>query len=188
MPIKLGTIAKTLPFSKAMLGTVLKYQKASPEIAFNSCPFPTSWNEVIEHEEYEATNDFGKWIITSAVGRMSNIAPRAFDGNNSTYWSCNNSPYTIGIECPVAIKPTQVYIRHGQLGTSKLQGFNDKTGTWEDLLSISKTTSSAVNINEEISTENYYSKFQIVFTRYSSSSATVTLHEFQITSGYIKEA
>lgn len=185
MPIYLGSAKKDFPHARVYLGDKLKY-KRSVEFEFSSCPFPTSWTEVTEYEKYEATNDFGKWIITSSINHMSWIAPKAFDGKDSTEWRCNNLPRTIGIECPVAIKPAQVHIVHGKQGGGTLQGFNVITGVWEDLLTLSKTTSSTVTVDTEILTENYYSQFQIVFTRYSSSSSTVYLYEFQIKSGFYK--
>lgn len=188
MPLKLGDKTINIPFSKVYLGNALKYQNIRI-IPFTTTLFPTAWTEITS-TEYTGVNDYGNWIITSESSSSSLY--QAFDLDTSTLWAASKKDDNVIIECPCSIQPTSFYIKHANLkDTSKIQGYNEISGAWEDLcsLTISGTFNSA-KITEEnlnITTNNFYSKFKIYCYGYTNtSSLRPKLYEFQITSGEIK--
>ena len=178
---------------EAKLNGIVAWKNAPAEIEFTTCIFPTSWTAVTTGTSYKASNEYGEWHIT-ATNSYSNSysAQKAFDNDASTYWRGNDfasgsQTREMEIDCPVQIKPSQFYIKCGRIGdNSKIQGFNEATQAWEDIYILEKATSFEKTV--DISTENYYSKFKVVFYRYSSSQTSVQIHEFQVASGFIKGA
>lgn len=188
MPLKLGDKTINIPFSKVYLGNVLKYQKTRI-IPFSVCPFPTSW-EMETNLKGAGINDYGNWTITSESSSSSLY--QAFDLDTSTLWAASQRDDNVIIECPCSIQPTSFYIKHANLkDTSKIQGYNEISGAWEDLCSLTISGSfNSAKITEEnlnITTNNFYSKFKIYCYGYTNtSSLRPRLYEFQITSGLIK--
>lgn len=192
MPIKLGTISKTIPYSKAYLGNILKFQKTSA-IEFTSCIFPTIWTPVSQPEKFKATNTHGNWnIIAYGCATSTRYVKNAFDNKESTYWQGDTLSDTsvsgeISIECDaIKINPKEIYIYYKQIGNSsykgQVQGYNTETSSWDTLYTLG-TGSGEKKETVNISTENFYSKFRILCYRYSGSSKTPYLYEFKITKG-----
>lgn len=199
MSLKLGITNIILPFSKAYLGSILKYQKSGGDYVdteFTACPFPTSWTEVTTNLKYTSTNDYGAWTISASNFYGGNYGcSNAFDGSNSTQWNAgslsDNTTYeTLEISCPVLIKPSTIVFRCSSQGNStnlsKIQGYNADTSSWEDVTEITRTGTSATTRTLTVSTDNFYSKFRALCYRYSSSSAIPRVQEFQITAGTIR--
>lgn len=196
--LKLGTTNINLPFAKAFLGSNLVYQKSSG-IEFTACPFPTSWAVVTQYNEYTATNDYGTWRIWAERSDATYNIAGAFNGdtanNGGLYYapalSSDTATSYAGIDLPsgVLIKPTQVLISSLRVGNattpSTIEGLNEN-GEWETLVQI---TRHSVKKTEtlDITTNNYYSKFRLKLSRYSSSYTQPAIYEFQITSGTIRK-
>lgn len=198
MPIILGTVSKSLPYSKAFLGSNLVYQKISyTDVEFTTCPFPTSWAAITTGTNYTATNEYGLWEITapyaSSVGNKNFSVNNMFDGkgNASDGWQQPNSSSTetfeILIESPVKIKPSSIYIQRYRLRTtSTFQGFNEDTQAWETLATLTVSNANTTTASDyDISTDNFYRKFRIS-GRSSATGYGCTIYEFQITSGTIR--
>lgn len=196
MPIILGTNKLKIPYSKAYIGTQLIYQASGfVETQFNTCPFPTSWLEVTARTEYFSINDLGKWRLTS-TGAYSDsyTVTSAFDNNSSSAWrSATLSDGEAGsccIICPdnVFIKPQNITIVHKRTGSNcVLKGYDPETETWDNLCELTSTSTTNKTETFNISTEKYYSKFEIVVYRYSSTMPNTYIHEFCINSGTIKQ-
>lgn len=169
---------------EAKLNGSVVWGKVSPEIAFTSSPFPTSWNT-----SGKATNDWGQWVID---GDGVNIK-YAFDNSNSTMFetesiSSNTTTATIEISCPCLIKPTQLYVRYKYVGDgSVVQGYNADTATWEDIFELTKTSSTTKTDTPDVAINKFYSKFRVVFYRYNNLNKIASLYEFRIDTGFIKE-
>lgn len=202
MSIKLGTIDKTLPYSKIFLGDVLKFQKGSggQEIEFTACPIPTTWTVITQNTKYTSTNEYGTWKVTATGSYGTGYESyRAFDKDASSYWMTStigndSTSQTIEIEFPVLIKPEKIYLKYQRQGNtsnkSKMQGFNPSTGLWEDLRTLTRGSSTSTQTTETvtIATNNFYSKIRVVCYRYNSTSGQNRpyLYELQITSGIMK--
>ena len=181
---------------EAKLNGAVIWSKPSSEIEFSSCPFPRSWQAVdsADPKEYTSTNEYGTWKIScSKYSTTTQAVNKAFDGSDSTRFisstlESSSSNASIIIECPVMIKPSEIYIKAMYAGSnSDVYGYNPETSSWENLLEFSEDSSST-GMQETITTENFYSKFRIRCYRYSSSHTAASLYEFQITKGTIKEA
>lgn len=189
MALYLGTKEINIPFAKAYLGNVLKYQKIT-EVEFTSCPFPTKWTYTSDlySDSASATNEFGEWNINGGQIRIY----YAFDGSTSSMYetesmSSNTATSIVEISCPCSIKPSQIYVKYKYVGAGTVvQGYNESKGSWEDLVALTKTSSDRTD-DLNITTNNFYSKFRIVFYRYSSLFNYARLYEFQIRSGYYKK-
>lgn len=196
--LKLGTTNISLPFSKAYLGSVLKYQKIV-NTEFTACPFPTSWTEVVEGLEYTATNDYGTWRIWSdtCYSASSNVS-YAFD--NDTTVANHFSPTALasdeksymGIDLPsgVTINPTQIYLSATYIGSTSenaaIEGLNEN-GEWQVVTEITRRGGSSREETISISSNNFYSKFRLKMIRFTVSSSRPRIQEFQIRSGTIRE-
>lgn len=188
MSIKLGTTNIKLPFSKAYLGSVLKYQKSGGDTVFTACIFPTSWTEVTEREEYTASNDYGTWKITAKKARSSSYIPcSAFDRDESTNYSVSTtgSDNFIEIESPILIKPTKAFLKYKNLkSTTEFQGYNPDTETWETLYTLTASSSDRSD-NVSITTDNFYTKFRVYESgRYTS---TPNIYEIQVVEGVTRQ-
>lgn len=204
MPIKLGAENIKLPFTKAYLGSVLKYQKSGGYVdtAFTACLFPTSWTEVTANIEYTANNDYGAWRIWADTCYNANYKlTNAFDGDTTstttaksyrTVQLANNDEVTyMGVDLPsdVLINPTQILIAYRYAGnTSNLATVEalNENGEWEKLLELS-TGTSIKNETLNVTTNNFYSKFRLKLHRYNSSYKNPIIYEFQIISGTIRQ-
>lgn len=194
MSLKLGTTAIKLPFSKAYLGSVLKYQKeVSGGMPFNICPFPIEWAEVTPNLEYTASNEYGNWRITANTC-YSNSYPvyEAFDSNETSFYrpeDLNTNGYLeVIIETPCAIKPSIINIVYAFFkADAVIEGYNAEANTWETLVnSLEASTSTKITASVNVNANNFYTKFRIYTKRYSSSYNKPRLYEFQITSGELK--
>lgn len=197
MSIKLGTLGIKPPYSKIYLGTLLKYQASGGgvvETEFTSCPFPTDWLEITARTNYISTNDLGLWEITASGAYSDNYTvTSAFDNNSSSAWrSATLSDGEAGsccIICPdnVFIKPQNITIVHKRTGSNcVLKGYDPETEIWDNLCELTSTSTTNKTETFNISTEKYYSKFEIVVYRYSSTMPNTYIHEFCINSGVIK--
>ena len=200
MPLKLGDKAIKLPFSKACLGSVLIYQKESSNtITFDTCPFPIEWNvpsgvDVTAYTYYTADNEYGNWIITATSRYGSDYrVSNAFDGDSASAYRTATLGTTdkmeVVIESPVEIKPNSIEITYAYFGSeSVIEGYNSKTGVWENICALTSSGSATTSNIDNIETNNFYTKFRVCTNRYGSRNTTPYLYEFQITSGEIKEA
>ena len=177
---------------KRYIGENLVYQK-KVDTEFTSCPFPTDWTSV-SSTEYNSTNDYGKWIISSTeVNSISvNKVDKAFDQDDLTSFASVNlnsdsSIASIEIDCPagIKIKPSSLYIYLQYIKSATITGLNEDD-EWEQLTSISRT-STKTEYNKNIATEKYFSKFKVEMTRYGSSNKKVFVYEFQIKSGTLRK-
>ena len=155
MPLKLGTISKTIPYSKAYLGDILKFQKVSA-IEFTSCIFPTSWTAVSGYTDYEASNEYGEWTINAYGVYASRPIKNAFDGDASTMWSgsklSSGGSGAITITYSGAILPKEIYLKRQSMGASTIQGFNVKTNQWETIYNLAAQDRTAVEQTLQIET------------------------------------
>ena len=195
MPIMLGTKAKKIPFKKAYLGNVLKYEKITEE-AFDSSIIPISWTQITEGIKYKSTNEYGEWIITanSYYNSLSSYpVNQAFDNNNDTSWSSEQLTSSsikaeIIIECPVKIKPLQIYVNTENAGTSDepgvFQGYNETNSSWETLCSANLS-----GVNVDINIDKFFSKFRVYSGRTASGTRynRVIINELKIIKGYFKK-
>lgn len=176
------------------IGNILVY-KSGPsyvDTAFSSSPFPTSWTKT-DNLNYYATNDLGEWKISStSYANSVYLVKNTFDNIDSTYSSHKTTPNggttieTTMIECPCLINPKHIYFVYNRLNNgSSIEGYNPITNSWENLISISKSTSKAT-IDTDISTNNFYSKFRIL-SKENTTTGQRVLYEFQITSGTIRQ-
>jgi hypothetical protein len=195
MPLYLGTKKIGIPFSKAYLGTILKYQKGESyvDVEFTTSLFPTSWTEVTTGYDYTATDDYGTWRIWAdeVINSPSTYGVhKAFDGdlsNSCRMYAGNYDFVYLGIDLPenTQIKPRQIEIKQEDTSdTSVIEGLNSN-GEWETIATLTKS-SSAVTDTFDLTGNNFYTKFRIKLAKYSSSSTTARVYEFQITSGTIR--
>ena len=162
-------------------------------IPFSTCPFPTSWTEITENVDYIATNTYGQWEIKTSIN--SGVLYAAFDQLDSTVWTgstISSSGYLecCEIDCPnnTSILPTTFKIRYRRVGTSgsTIQGYNVSTDTWEDLATLWGTNNSITTQTLNVTTDNYYSKFRLHLTRYSSSYSAPHIIDLQVIAGIMK--
>lgn len=176
---------------KRYIGENLVYQK-NGDTFFTSCPFPTSWTKVPKYEKFNATNDYGEWIISGSNSLISHDVTKAFDQNEATSYisgklSTDTKKATIKINCPdkVKIKPSNFLCIFGYTTSTIIKGLNED-GEWETLNSLG-TMGAKTKFNLEQTTEKYFSKFEVEMKRYSSSNSSPYIYEFQITSGTLRK-
>ena len=178
---------------KAYLGSNLIYQKGGnyEDIKFTSCPFPTSWTEVVAGTKYKATNDYGEWrVISTDTSTLNNACYKAFDSYYDTVCCLSTNPRWVEIDLPdgVLIKPSDYYISFGRsTNTDEIQGFNPLTNQWEKIKNLLRTrTQSSQNYNYNGST--YFSKFRIYSTEiYTSSQSALYIYSFNINGGMLRK-
>lgn len=166
-------------------------------IDFNSLITPTEWTTVTKGTEYIATNSYGEWNIEAtnyrSVLAVGAYVSKVFDNNtgSNNYWASEDHSddtdiFYVILNCPVAIKPTQIYWKYRRIGiNSYLQGLNVSTGEWENLARFG-VTSSEKEETLTLTTENYYSSFRLACTRRSVNYEWNYIYEFQIQSGTIR--
>lgn len=176
---------------KRYIGENLVYQK-NGDTFFTSCPFPTSWTKVPNYAKFNATNDYGEWIISGSNSLISSDVNKAFDQNEATSYisvklSTDTEKATIQINCPdkVKIKPSNFLCIFGYITSTTIKGLNED-GEWETLNTLG-TMGAKTKFNLEQTTEKYFSKFAVEMKRYSSSNSSPHVYEFQITSGTLRK-
>lgn len=174
-------------------GTVIwKYEEGNEEIDFSISPFPTNWTAVTTGTKYNASNDYGDWVIT-ASSYKDNTLDKCFDADASTYFrsgnaSITNSTVTVDIICPKLICPKKIYVKYQYTKNAELQGFNLDTNNWETLHTFSYSSTSANEETVELTTQTFYSQFRISSGVYNLMTYSyIYLHEFQIQSGSMRD-
>ena len=133
-------------------GIARLFYSAETIVNFNACPFPTSWTQVINMKEYTATNEYGTWSVY-ATGTSEYLSEpyKAFDRNSSTLWRWGTIGQTLQIDCPIAIKPSRVYILCYNIASTSFEGYNIQTGEWESICTLTMSGSdSTTNENVEV--------------------------------------
>ena len=190
MPIKVGTVPKKLPYSKIYLGNILKYQSAQL-IQFTTNIFPIAWTKVNNYS-YSSYNIYGEWGLSHGYTNIYMNQPicNAIDGSTSTYsmYKDDSSKFIFEIALPenVSIKPSSFYLNYKYMSsTSYVEGFNPKNNSWEQLCKFSGTGATVSTEEVAISTDNFYTKFRINASAYSSSY-NIYIYEFKLSSGVLK--
>lgn len=179
-------------------GKVAFKRKSYTDTEFTICPFPTSWTTITTGTHYNATNNYGEWNILATNYAGSHYINLAFDTSTTTFWQSANysdetTSYEVEIDLPenVFINPKQGRIISKNEGTTtypaKLFGFNNSTGEWELLYTLTRSSSShtqTFNIDNSV----FYSKFKFAFHRYAGGASYKYnhLYDFIINSGTIR--
>lgn len=199
MSTKLGSKNIILPYSKAYLGSDLVYLKSGgyEDIEFTSCPFPTSWTEVVEGTQYKSTNDYGDWkIYADNYNGAYHGVYAAFDSDFTSYWKSNSRSntvsYEMGIDLPenIFIKPKSIEIIISQ-GVINILGYNSTTDSWQTLGNISnsnalKETTYTINVDSDV----FYNKFKLICSKYGSGAIINnfnSVYQFRIISGTLRK-
>ena len=177
-------------------GVAQLFYSSETLVPFTSNPAPTTWTEITANTDYEASNMYGVWYAKTIYAPTANqtAVSRAFDASTSTYWSATSTTNTAEREAQlwlpqgVSINPTKITIIHQYVGRSALQGKvqGSVDGTdWVDLCTLTVSTNKTTE-TFDITTETFYKYFRVLTYRYSSSSNTQYVYDFQITAGTLK--
>ena len=164
-------------------GIARLFYSAETIVNFNDCPFPTTWTTIVDDQEYTATNEFGTWRVY-ASGKCAVLSQpyKAFDRNSNTLWRWGTTGQTLQIDCPIAIKPSHVYILCYNIASTSFEGYNIETREWESICTLTMSGSDSIT-NKNVEVDGFYSKFRIKMNSTASNSA---IKEIQLTSGSYK--
>ena len=180
-------------------GVARQFYSSETLIPFTSNPAPIAWTPTNSYPisialKARGTNEYGTWTISadSKYGTTDDYTiDKAFDGATTKYWSSDykdaavESYIQLDLPTGVTIKPITVYAKYSRIAGGTIQGFNPTTNSWENLISLTKS-STAIENTDELTTEVYYSKFRIHGYRYSSTYKQLYVYELQIQSGTLK--
>lgn len=166
-------------------------------VPFTSNPAPTTGWTTDSAQISTATNDYGQWRIAATNGSTtsSEAIYQAVDGDTSTCWkglatSSDSATSSLRLSLPdgVSINPTQITVQHNRCGNSsnsaKLIGYT-ADGEKVELGALARHTS---NKSETftISADKYYTEFELLLYRYSSSYLIQYIYDFKIDTGTLK--
>ena len=161
---------------------------------FTSSRAPINWTDSGNGKTATATNSYGEWKITASQiqDATSYNTINAFDTSEYSFWNSGNlSSDTDFVWCGIylpeglSINPKKFSLRYDDFRNAHIQGLNEATEAWENIASLTDT-SSMLSVTPAVTTTNYYKAFRIAGYRYSSTYKNPALDSFQITAGTMK--
>lgn len=160
---------------------------------------PKNWNQtsiqINKVYTYEAYSPLGWWgLRASSQGSTSYLPTYVVDGSGKNdYWK----PAVLSkgewgywwISCPQPICPLQIIVQYKYMGSTsnnaKIMGFNVDTHRWEQIATLTRSSSIKEDTIDLTSTSSFYSAFRIDVTKYNSSNTYNYLYKFAISKGKI---
>ena len=95
---------------------------------------------------------------------------------------------TLSLACPfgTTIKPASITTTTQYVKTANLLGRTTDTLQWENLGTISTTSTSSYTVTTNVNATKFYNAFRLECTEQTSTSAK-RIYDFKITSGWIKD-